>query len=267
MKIEEISIESKEYPEQLREIYDAPLKLYVLGNKEILNQTGVAIVGSRNATEYGKRVALQFSKDLSKNGINIISGLALGIDTCAHLGTLHQDCIGKTIAVLGSGLDEIYPKQNISLARKIIQMGGCLISEYPLGAKPEKMHFPKRNRIISGLSKGVLIVEASEKSGSLITADFALEQGRDVFAVPGNISSSTSVGTNNLIKQGAKLVTSYEDILVEVWILTKDYIISIKNYCKKRKTMIKCGQSSIYGFYNITEYFLFRNIQFKMKEE
>lgn len=216
MKIEEISIESKEYPEQLREIYDAPLKLYVLGNKEILNQTGVAIVGSRNATEYGKRVALQFSKDLSKNGINIISGLALGIDTCAHLGTLHQDCIGKTIAVLGSGLDEIYPKQNISLARKIIHMGGCLISEYPLETKPEKMHFPQRNRIISGLSKGVLVVEASEKSGALITADFALEQGREVFAVPGNISNFTSVGTNNLIKQGAKLVASFEDIVIEI---------------------------------------------------
>lgn len=216
MKIEEISIESKEYPEQLREIYDAPLKLYVLGNKEILNQTGVAIVGSRNATEYGKRVALQFSKDLSKNGINIISGLALGIDTCAHIGTLHSDNIGKTIAVLGSGLDEIYPKQNISLARKIIQIGGCLISEYPLGTKPEKIHFPQRNRIISGLSKGVLVVAASEKSGSLITADFALEQGREVFAVPGNISNFTSVGTNNLIKQGAKLATSFEDILIEI---------------------------------------------------
>lgn len=216
MKIEEISIESKEYPEQLREIYDAPLKLYILGNKEILKKPGIAIVGSRKATEYGKKVALQFSKDLSKSGINIISGLALGIDTCAHLGTLYPDNIGKTIAVLGSGLDEIYPKQNIELAKQIINCGGCIISEYPLGTKPEKLHFPQRNRIISGLSKGILIIEASEKSGSLITADFALEQGREVFAVPGNISSPTSVGTNNLIKQGAKLVTSYEDILVEV---------------------------------------------------
>lgn len=216
MKIEEISIESKEYPEQLREIYDAPLKLYVLGDKEILKQFGIAIVGSRDATEYGKKVTLQFAKDLSKNGINIISGLALGIDTCAHLGTLYQDSIGKTIAVLGGGLDEIYPKQNVELAKQIIKNGGCIISEYPLGAKPEKLHFPQRNRIISGLSKGVLIVEASEKSGSLITVDFALEQGREVFAVPGNISSSTSAGTNNLIKQGAKLVTSYEDILVEI---------------------------------------------------
>lgn len=217
MKIEEISIESKEYPEQLREIYDAPLKLYVLGNKEILKQSSIAIVGARKATEYGKEVALQFSKDLSKNGINIISGLALGIDTCAHLGTLYPDSIGKTIAVLGSGLDEIYPKPNIELAKQIIKNGGCIISEYSLGIKPEKQHFPQRNRIISGLSKGVLVVEASEKSGSLITADFALEQGRDVFAVPGNISNSTSVGTNNLIKQGAKLVTNYEDILVEIF--------------------------------------------------
>lgn len=216
MKIEEISIENKEYPKQLRGIYDAPLKLYVLGNKEILKQPGIAIVGSRKATEYGKKVAQQFSKDLSQNGINIISGLALGIDTCAHLGTLYPDSIGKTIAVLGSGLDEIYPKQNVELAKQIIKCGGCIITEYPLGTKPEKVHFPQRNRIISGLSKGVLIVEASEKSGSLITADFALDQGREVFAVPGNILSYSAVGTNNLIKQGAKLVTSYEDILIEI---------------------------------------------------
>lgn len=216
MKIEEISIESKDYPEQLRKIHDAPLKLYILGNKEILKHIGIAIVGSRNATEYGKKVAIQFSKDLSENGINIISGLALGIDTCAHLGTLQSDFQGKTIAVLGSGLDEIYPKQNAELARRIIKSGGCIITEYALGTRPEKLHFPQRNRIISGLSKGVLVVEASEKSGSLITADFALEQGREVFAVPGNILNFTSVGTNNLIKQGAKLVTNFQDILEEL---------------------------------------------------
>lgn len=216
MKIEEISIESNEYPEQLRNIYDAPLKLYVLGNKVLLKQKGIAIVGSRKATEYGKKVALQLSKKLSENGINIISGLALGIDTCAHLGTLQQNNIGKTIAVLGSGLDEIYPKQNIKLAKNIIENGGCIITEYPLGTKPEKLNFPQRNRIISGLSKGVVVVEASEKSGSLITSEFALEQGREVFAVPGNILNFTSVGTNNLIKQGAKLVTNYMDILEEI---------------------------------------------------
>ena len=139
--------------------------------------------------------------------------LHFGIDTYAHMGTLQTHNMGKTIAVLGSGLDEIYPKQNIELARQILKCGGCIVSEYPLGTKPEKMHFPQRNRIISGLSRGVVIVEASEKSGSLITADFALEQGREVFAVPGNIFNDTSVGTNNLIKQGAKLITSYEEIL------------------------------------------------------
>ena len=211
MKIEEINIESKVYPIQLKNIYNPPLKLYVLGNKELLNQKGVAIVGARDATEYGKRVALQFSKELSENGINIISGLALGIDTYAQLGAL-----SKTIAVLGSGLDEMYPKQNTELAKRIIRSGGCIITEYPLGTKPEKLNFPQRNRIISGLSEGVLIVEAGEKSGSLITAEFALEQGRDVFAIPGNILNTTSVGTNNLIKQGAKLVTNYSEILEEI---------------------------------------------------
>ena len=216
MIIEEISIKNTNYPEQLRNIYAPPLKLYILGNKEILNKIGIAIVGTRNASEYGKKVALQISKDLSAIGINVISGLAVGIDTYAHLGSLQKNCIGKTIAVLGSGLDEIYPKQNIELAKQIIKSGGCIISEYKLGTKPERLHFPQRNRIISGLSKGVLVVEAKEKSGSLITADFALEQGRDVFAVPGNISSLKSVGTNNLIKQGAKLVNNYMDIVNEI---------------------------------------------------
>ena len=216
MIIEEINIENKFYPQQLKNIYNPPTKIYVLGNKEILKQKGIAIVGARKATEYGKEVAFRFSKELSARGINIISGLALGIDTYAHLGTLQQEWIGKTIAVLGSGLDVIYPKQNIGLVREILKRGGCIISEYPLGTKPEKLHFPQRNRIISGLSKGVLVVEASEKSGSLITADFALEQGKEVFAVPGDIIKLTSIGTNSLIKQGAKLVTNYIDILEEI---------------------------------------------------
>ena len=142
--------------------------------------------------------------------------LRFGIDAYAHLGTLQNKNIGKTIAVLGSGLDEIYPKQNIELAKQIIKSGGCIISEFPLGTKPEKINFPQRNRIISGLSQGVLVVEASENSGALITADFALEQGKEVFAIPGNISSNSSIGTNNLIKQGAKLVTNCEEILEEI---------------------------------------------------
>lgn len=216
MIIEEINIENEFYPQQLKNIYNPPNKIYVLGNKEILKERGIAIVGARRATEYGKKVAFKFSKELSASGINIISGLAVGIDTYAHLGSLQQECIGKTIGVLGSGLDVIYPKQNINLAKEILKRGGCIISEYPLGTKPEKIHFPQRNRIISGLSKGVLVVEASEKSGSLITADFALEQGKDVFAIPGDIWKLTSIGTNSLIKQGAKLVNDYVDILEEI---------------------------------------------------
>lgn len=143
-------------------------------------------------------------------------GLLFGIDTYAHLGCLQAENIGKTIAILGSGLDEIYPKQNIELAKQIIREGGCIISEYPLGTKPEKLYFPQRNRIISGLSDGVLVIEASEKSGSLITADFALEQGKEVFAVPGNITNLMSKGSNELIKQGAKIVTNYIDIIEDI---------------------------------------------------
>jgi len=132
------------------------------------------------------------------------------------LGTLQENNKGKTIAVLGSSLDQIYPKENIELVKQILKSGGCLISEYPLGTKPGKLNFPQRNRIISGLAEGILVVEAGEKSGSLITADFALEQGKEVFAVPGNIFNSTSAGTNDLIKQGAKLVTNYQEILDEI---------------------------------------------------
>ena len=216
MKIEEICICEKSYPEQLKNIYNPPLRLYVLGNKEVLKKKSIAIVGTRNATEYGKKVALQFAQSLSENGINIISGLALGIDTYAHLGTLQQRSQGKTIAVLGSGIDNIYPRENIGLVKQIIKYGGCVISEYSLETKPKKMNFPQRNRIISGLAKGVLVIEAGEKSGALITADYALEQGRDVFAIPGNILSLTSNGTNSLIKQGAKLVTNYKEILEEL---------------------------------------------------
>lgn len=215
MQIEEINFTSEKYPKQLREIYNPPKKIYAIGNIEILNNLGIAIVGSRKATEYGKKVALKLSQDLSKNKIVIVSGLAKGIDSYAHIGTLNSKN-GKTIAVLGSGIKEIYPKENIELARKIVKNGGCIISEYLPNDKPNKMNFPERNRIISGLSKGIVIVEASEKSGALITADFALEQGREVFAVPGDIYSNTSIGTNKLIQQGAKLVTECEDILSEI---------------------------------------------------
>lgn len=225
--IDIIHICEKSYPQILKQIYDAPVSLYIRGNKEILNGKNVGIVGCRDCTDYGKKTAKYFAYNLSKEkSINIVSGLAKGVDSYAHWGSVganiecestkncgkKQVSCGKTIAVLGNGLDMIYPKENIELANEIIRRGGTIISEYPCGTKPDKMNFPARNRIISGLSKGIIVIEAKEKSGTLITVDFALEQGRDVFVVPGNINSINSVGTNDLIRQGAKIVTSYEDV-------------------------------------------------------
>ena len=217
-KIDIININDKKYPQILKQIYDPPISLYIKGNVEILNGKNIAIVGCRNSSKYGEEAAKYFAYNLSTKGINIISGLARGIDTYAHIGNLGammhngNDICGKTIAVVGNGIDIIYPKENKYLEEKIIKSGGCIISEYPLGTKPEKFNFPARNRIISGLSKGVLVIEARAKSGTLITIDFALQQGRDVYVVPGNINSVNSVGTNDLIKQGAKLVTRVEEI-------------------------------------------------------
>ena len=204
-----ININEREYPQALKEIYDPPISLYVKGNIEKLNNKNIGIVGCRECTTYGKKSAEYFSYNLSKQNINIVSGLAKGIDSYAHLGSLNT---GNTIAVLGNGLDIIYPKENLELANEIIKRGGTIISEYPCGTKPDKMKFPARNRIISGISSGIIVIEAKEKSGTLITVDFALEQGRDVFVVPGNINSINSVGTNDLIKQGARVVTTYEDV-------------------------------------------------------
>ena len=204
-----ININEREYPQVLKEIYDPPISLYVKGNIEKLNNKNIGIVGCRECTTYGKKSAEYFAYNLSKQNINIVSGLAKGIDSYAHLGSLNN---GNTIAVLGNGLDIIYPKENLELANEIIKRGGTIISEYPCGTKTDKMKFPARNRIISGISSGIIVIEAKEKSGTLITVDFALEQGRDVFVVPGNINSINSVGTNDLIKQGARLVTTYEDI-------------------------------------------------------
>ena len=204
-----ININEREYPQALKKIYDPPISLYVKGNIKKLNNKNIGIVGCRECTTYGKKSAEYFAYNLSKQNINIVSGLAKGIDSYAHLGSLNT---GNTIAVLGNGLDMIYPKENLELANEIIKKGGTIISEYPCGSKPDKMKFPARNRIISGISSGIIVIEAKEKSGTLITVDFALEQGRDVFVVPGNINSINSVGTNDLIKQGARLVTTYEDV-------------------------------------------------------
>ncbi len=189
--IDIITIEDKEYPQLLKKIHDVPISIYYKGNKDILKNKAISIVGCRQASEYGKSAAKYFSYNLTKNGVNIISGLAKGVDSYSHIGSIcaqmekNTDKVcGKTIAVLGNGLDTIYPKENEKLAKKIIEHGGAIISEYPLGTKPDKMNFPVRNRIISGMSSGILVIEAKEKSGTLITVDFALEQGRDVFVVP-----------------------------------------------------------------------------------
>ncbi len=206
-----IPIGDERYPDILTEINDPPPLLYVKGKAEILKNFSIAIVGSRRATSYGKMVAKQLARDLAMLAITIISGLAYGIDSAAHSGALN---VGNTVAVLGNGIDIVYPSSNKRLFDEIVK-NGCLVSEFPFGTRPQKWTFPKRNRIIVGLSRGVVVVEAAKKSGSLITARLALEEGREVFAVPGNIFSSTSEGTNNLIKNGAKCVTSFEDVLDE----------------------------------------------------
>lgn len=210
--INAITINDSLYPVDLKNIPDPPVVLYYKGKLES-DAVCVAVVGSRIATPYGLEMARQLSQELAKHGVTIISGMARGIDSKAHSGALEGG--GRTVAVLGCGVDIVYPSENISLMNKICQYG-AVISEYLPGTPPIPFNFPARNRIISGLSQGVAIVEANEKSGSLITADFALEQGRDVYAVPGNINSMNSTGTNKLIKDGAKIVTNAGDILDEL---------------------------------------------------
>lgn len=211
--IKTISIDEEGYPKMLSEIYDPPFLLYYKGNINFDEKINLAIVGSRKCTYYGKQIIDLLIPLLIQNDLIIISGLALGIDCLAQLKTINEG--GRTIGVLGSGLDKtsIYPKNNSLLANSIVSFGGGLISEFPPGTPPLKQNFPQRNRIISGLSHGTLVVEANFRSGSLITARFSLEQGREVFAVPGNIYNQTSSGPNNLIKLGAKAVTCAEDIL------------------------------------------------------
>jgi len=210
-KIDILTIDHPDYPKLLSEIYDPPQLLYYRGIIK-KDEFALAVVGSRKITSYGERVVERMVSGIAENKITVVSGLALGVDSLAHNITIKTG--GRTVAVIGSGLDRqsIYPSANRFLADKIVESGGAVISEFPLGAPPLRHHFPQRNRIISGLSLGTLVVEAGEKSGALITAQCAMEQGREVFAVPGNIFSPASAGPNNLIKQGAKPVTAVEDI-------------------------------------------------------
>ena len=201
------------YPPRLKQIPNPPLLLYSSGTFTEDDEQALAIVGTRSSSTYGHEVTKTLAAELSRNGFTIVSGLARGIDTQAHWSTVHAG--GRTIAVLGSGLDQIYPRDNTDLAREITRKG-CVCTEYELGAQPDAGHFPERNRIISGLTMGTIVIEAGHKSGALLTAFLALEQNREVFAVPGDITKNRSIGTNRLIKHGAKLVQTVDDILDEL---------------------------------------------------
>ena len=213
LRIHVITWKDQAYPTLLKEIDHTPPVLYIAGTLSEADRFALAVVGTRKASVYGRQVTERFATELAKGEVTVVSGLALGIDTIAHTAAL--DAGGRTVAVMGNGLDLIYPPSNHNLARRIVESGqGALVTEFPLGVKPDGKNFPARNRIISGLSLGVLVTEAPQPSGSLITANFALEQGREVFAVPGSILSSGSAGVNKLIQDGgARLVTNINDIL------------------------------------------------------
>ena len=229
----ELNIKDKMYPNKLRQIKNVPKKLYIRGNYELLKSTG--IVGSRDCTSYGFKQAYEFAKELSKKGICIISGLAEGIDTASHLGGMHQ--IGRTIAVLGSGLNKISPEENKILSQSILKNDGLIVTEYGTYGEIDSKNFPKRNRIMSGLSDGVLIIEARNRSGTLITARYAKEQEKKIFCLPGNIDIKNSSGTNELLKVNAKLVTNINGILEE---------ITNKQYATKNEPEINIEYKKVY---------------------
>lgn len=227
-----IIIEDEIYPERLRNIPKPPNQLYILGNEQILNEKSIAIVGSRVCTPEGAKIAEQFAKTLSKNGICIVSGMAKGIDTAAHIGALKAG--GKTIAVLGGGFKYIYPEENTNLFFSIIENNGAVVSEYKESTQPSSNRFVERDRIVSGLSMGVLIVEAKHRSGTAITAEYARKQGRKIFCIPHSLEQKEGIGTNRQIKNGAKLVTTPEEIIEELNIKTekiesKEKVMEISN--------------------------------------
>lgn len=210
-----ITLADSEYPKLLKQIYDPPVLFWIKGNPEALSMPGIAVVGTRNTSAYGRNMAKKLTGELAEQGLCIFSGLAYGIDSIAHATALEHKA--KTVAVLGSGIDNIYPQKNAGLAQKIIETGGAMITEFPLGANPDAVNFPVRNRIVSGMSLGVLVIESGIKGGSMITADLGLDQNREVFAVPHPLGNPSGTGCNYLIKRGAaKLVQTADDILEEL---------------------------------------------------
>jgi DNA processing protein len=225
-----------EYPSRLREIYDPPPVLYVLGNVELLNRHVLAIVGARRPTPYGNQMAERLAKDLAARGLVIASGLARGIDASAHRGALSSGS-GTTIGVLGCGIDVVYPKENKKIFEEI-EKRGAIITEFPMGTFPAPQNFPIRNRIISGMSLGVVVVEGAQYSGSLITARLAMEFGREVYGVPGNATQPSSFGPNQLIKQGAKLVTSWEDVVEELPTPVRAELVPVEAASAEERTLL-----------------------------
>lgn len=211
MKVKEILITSDYYPSRLRNIKNPPNKLYVLGDEQLLSENGIAVIGSREYSDYGKKHAINFSKEIAEQGLTIISGMAKGIDTFAHKGALKAN--GKTIAVLGGGFNHIFPEENIELMKEILKKGGTVITEYAPDVNISSKNFVERNRIVSGLAMGVLVIEAMFRSGTSITAKLAKEQGKTIFCIPSDLEKKNGIGTNKLIKEGAKLVTDATDIL------------------------------------------------------
>ncbi len=251
-----VTIFDEDYPEKLKHIPGAPYILYYKGSLDNINNLSIAVVGSRKATGYGKWAAEKLTRELSQLGVNIISGLASGIDTIAHKTALSNNV--KTVGVIGCGINVVYPKSNERLYREIPERGGAVITEYPFGMEPMPNNFHDRNRIISGLSDGVLVVEAQEKSGTLITAGHAANQGKEIFSVPGNIDSFFSKGTNGLIRDGAKITTSINDIVEEIMELKdrvnkKQKLVDYSELSEHEKTILSCLRSGSRTIYEISE--------------
>jgi DNA processing protein len=237
-----VTFEDNEYPVYLREIFDPPPVLYCAGRPEALQGPAVAVVGSRRPSPYGRAVAEKMAADLASRGIVIVSGMALGIDSIAHWGALNE---GRTVAVLGSGFEDVYPKANRRLFDRIAE-SGAVVSEFPLDTPPFASNFPRRNRIISGLARAVVVVEAAAESGSLITAGFALEQNREVMAVPGNVTSDVSRGTNGLIKRGAKLVAGWEDVAEELPSPLREALLAEREGAARPLPLLTEGEAEVY---------------------
>jgi DNA processing protein len=231
-----VTPEDEAYPERLREIYDPPAVLWIRGDASLLTRPGIAVVGTRHPSPYGAGMAEMLSRDLARRGLVILSGMARGVDTAAHKGALEAG--GKTVAVWGTGIDVVYPKENKKLAENIVASGGAIVSEFPMGTFPAPQNFPIRNRILSGMSVGVLVIEAAEYSGTRITARCAMEQNRDVYAVPGNVTNKNAWGPNTLIKQGAKLTATWED----VW---EDLPSEIRDDLEAERSAAASGESKI----------------------